>query len=1001
MRLRKIFYVILVVILMVATFSTSVSADLAQNTPDGATAMLYCVDENGNTLATYYYWGTSWTSFTETAPSITGYTPEKSSIKITHGLVFTKEYTLKYTRNSYKLTIYYKYANGSTAATTHTSTVKYGDYYSISSPSINGYSPSNYSVYGTMRASDKTATVTYTAKTYTVTVNYQYANGKTAATSQSKSGVNGTSYSFTSPTISGYTPSQSVVSGTIDGSETITVTYKANPVTPKYTLTINYVYSTGGTASTSYTSTMESGSSYSVSSPTISGYTADKTTVSGTLTSNTTVTVTYTKNQPTTYTLTIYYKYDTGGTAATTYKTTLEKGSSYSVTSPSISGYTADTSRVSGTLNANRTVTVYYSADEEEEPAITYYTLTIYYKYASGGTAASTYSRSYSSGSYYSVSSPSVSGYSPDKYTVSGTLTSNKSVTVYYTEDIVETPTYTLTIYYKYADGTTAASTYSKTMDQGSTYSVTSPTITNYTANKSVVSGTLTSNTSVTVTYSKNQYTLTIYYKYADGTTAATTYTKKMDVGSTYNVSSPSITNYTASKTTVSGTLNGNVTETVTYNKNQYTLTIYYKYADGTTASTTYIKKMDIGSSYNVSSPTITNYHADKTSVSGTLNADTTVTVYYSKDQYTLTIYYKYADGTTAATTYTGKMNVGSSYSVTSPTIEDYVADKTVVSGTLSGNKSVTVTYSARTPDVSFEADGGSGNYTAGTTVISSFTVKNGAYNIKPFMNCDIAFRTYYIENGTQKTVATDTWDNFVIPKNEEGLVYFMWDVPESLAGKTVYGEISYGSQTMSFSKTVKAKAVSQVPNTRYETEKPSGFTSKSAGSASRGSAEWEIWEYEGGSYEKVKYTLSISADVEIKPDSNSFSAVYENGKWTMRSGYGYTISVKMNVSATSGADYTKGQCASAYLPEYKYSKTKNEYCTLELVDDTFQFATNTASAESARIVFMPVWYPDGGYTVKVVITDVWTPAGVVSVTGISNTITVSGTVFDDFYVGA
>ena len=474
-----------------------------------------------------------------------------------------------------------------------------------------------------------------------------------------------------------------------------------------------------------------------------------------------------------------------------------------------------------------------------------------------------------------------------------------------------------------------------------------------------------------------------------------------MDVGTTYNVSSPSITNYTASKTTVSGTLNGNVTETVTYNKNQYTLTIYYKYADGTTAATTYTKKMDVGSTYNVSSPTITNYHADKTSVSGTLNADTTVTVYYSKDQYTLTIYYKYTDGTTAATTYTGKMNVGSSYSVTSPTIEDYVADKTVVSGTLSGNKSVTVTYSVRTPDVSFEADGGSGNYTAGTTVISSFTVKNGAYNIKPMMNCDIAFRAYYIENGTQKTVATDTWDNFVIPKNEEGLVYFMWDVPESLAGKTVYCEISYGSQTMSFSKTVKAKTESQVPNTRYETEKPSGFTSKSAGSASRGSAEWEIWEYEGGSYEKVKYTLSISADVEIKPDSNSFSAVYENGKWTMRSGYGYTISVKMNVSATSGADYTKGQCASAYLPEYKYSKTKNEYCTLELVDGTFQFTTNTASAESARIVFMPVWYPDGGYTVKVVITDVWTPAGVVSVTGISNTITVSGTVFDDFYVGS
>ena len=810
MRAKKTLWVFLSVLMIVSMFSMTVSADLAQNTPDGATAMLYCVDENGNTLATYYYWGTSWTSFTETAPSITGYTPEKSSIKITHGLVFTKEYTLKYTRNSYKLTIYYKYANGSTAATTHTSTVKYGDYYSISSPSINGYSPSDYSVYGTMRAGNTTKTVTYTAKTYTVTVNYQYANGKTAATSQSKSGVNGTSYSFTSPTISGYTPSQSVVSGTIDGSETITVTYKANPVIPKYTLTINYVYSTGGTASTSYTSTMESGSSYSVSSPSISGYTADKTTVSGTLTSNTTVTVTYTKNQvvetPTYYTLTIYYKYDTGGTAATTYKTTLEKGSSYSVTSPSISGYTADTSRVSGTLNANRTVTVYYSANVVQP---TTYTLTIYYKYASGGTAASTYSRSYSSGSYYSVSSPSVSGYSPDKSTVSGTLTSNKSVTVYYTEDIVETPTYTLTIYYKYADGTTAAPTYSKTMDKDS------------------------------------------------------------------------------------------------------------------------------------------------------------------------------------------------AYSVTSPTIEDYVADKTVVSGTLSGNKSVTVTYSVRTPDVSFEADGGSGNYTAGTTVISSFTVKNGAYNIKPMMNCDIAFRAYYIENGTQKTVATDTWDNFVIPKNEEGIVYFMWDVPELFAGKTVYCEISYGSQKTSFSKTVKSKAVSQVPNTQYETETPSDYMSKSVSGSGKASTSWSIWIYENDSYFKKEQSLMVTAKVVITPDNDAWSAEYSDGEWTMRSGYGYTISVQLIYTITGDADHTKGQCASAYLPEYMYASKQNEYCTLELIGEEYQFVQNTDAIDAERIVFMPVWYPDGEYIVKVTVTDIWTPNGKLSVSALSNPIHVEGSVFDDWFVGS
>ena len=73
MRTKKILWVFLSALMLVSMFSMTVSADLAQNTPDGATAVLYCVDENGNTLGTYYYWGTSWTSFTETAPSITGY----------------------------------------------------------------------------------------------------------------------------------------------------------------------------------------------------------------------------------------------------------------------------------------------------------------------------------------------------------------------------------------------------------------------------------------------------------------------------------------------------------------------------------------------------------------------------------------------------------------------------------------------------------------------------------------------------------------------------------------------------------------------------------------------------------------------------------------------------------------------------------------------------------------------------------------------------------------
>ncbi|MEA4889901.1 MAG: Ig-like domain-containing protein [Clostridiaceae bacterium] len=61
-----------------------------------------------------------------------------------------------------------------------------------------------------------------------------------------------------------------------------------------------------------------------------------------------------------------------------------------------------------------------------------------------------------------------------------------------------------------------------------------------------------------------------------------------------------------------------------------HTLTIYYIYADSTTAATTHTETVDVNSTYNVTSPEIPRYTADQTVVSGTMtDADVTVTVTY------------------------------------------------------------------------------------------------------------------------------------------------------------------------------------------------------------------------------------------------------------------------------------------------------------------------------------------------------------------------------------
>ncbi len=94
-------------------------------------------------------------------PSRTGYTFagwDKAFNNITGDTVVTATYTV----NSYRLTIYYRYANGSTAATTYTALYNYGSNYSVASPAVSGYTPDIAVVSGVMGAGSITVTVTYT-----------------------------------------------------------------------------------------------------------------------------------------------------------------------------------------------------------------------------------------------------------------------------------------------------------------------------------------------------------------------------------------------------------------------------------------------------------------------------------------------------------------------------------------------------------------------------------------------------------------------------------------------------------------------------------------------------------------------------------------------------------------------------------------------------------------------------------------------------------------------
>ena len=95
------------------------------------------------------------------------------------------------------------------------------------------FNPDNYSI------ALSVGTLTVTAKpepeprrTFNLTVNYVYQNGKRAAASYNRGGLkNGETFDITSPVIAGYTASETVVSGTIDNRDIkVTVIYTADGV---------------------------------------------------------------------------------------------------------------------------------------------------------------------------------------------------------------------------------------------------------------------------------------------------------------------------------------------------------------------------------------------------------------------------------------------------------------------------------------------------------------------------------------------------------------------------------------------------------------------------------------------------------------------------------------------------------------------------------------------------------------------------------------------------
>ena len=310
--------------------------------------------------------------------------------------------------------------------------------------------------------------------------------------------------------------------------------------------------------------------------------------------------------------------------------------------------------------------------------------------------------------------------------------------------------------------------------------------------------------------------------------------------------------------------------------------------------------------------------------------------------------------------------------------------------------------------------------YTEGTTVITSYYVKNeGTKDILPSNQNTAVFTAYYYSGSGQKVkIRSITQNEVVIPGNGKNLIFFKWNVPDGFAGYTIYcecklntkstmSEPNMSNNTTTLTATIKDKVTSQTPDTRFDKEAPASYNpSASIPKAISDTVKWNQWVYENGELVLKYYGMTFSGRVEILPDDECKTAKVENGRWVMKSGYGITLKVTFYMTAPTGYEipsvdaYMRANSIYAVFPEYNFSSAKGCFRNLDFDKGYFVLPFNEGDVDQERIHYIPIYVQDGKYQVAVYGTELWTPAGMLHVVRNSNIIMIDGSIYDEFYVG-
>ena len=302
--------------------------------------------------------------------------------------------------------------------------------------------------------------------------------------------------------------------------------------------------------------------------------------------------------------------------------------------------------------------------------------------------------------------------------------------------------------------------------------------------------------------------------------------------------------------------------------------------------------------------------------------------------------------------------------------------------------------------------------YRESTRVISSFYIKNQSYDdYTPAAELKVKFK---VENAsTGSSIYTET-ASVIVPARDRNLVSFDWYVPVGLNGKNVRVTAEVVDDGKSYNRNVRyrqtvTKEYYSTPDTQYEREAPAGFTKPSEPESTKAYTTWWQYEYKNNTFKKVNYGIGIYKGGKKQATPATGATATQNGSsYTMKSGYGISVmdcSVMQGVegyeSPEYGSGYTVPQYAYSLFPEYGYKYGANTVTTMKIkTESNYLHWVFPAVGNVDNVHYTPVWYPDGKYTVVVVQSDAWTPMGMLSCKDAISNITLSGNMYDDWYIG-